>query len=259
MYETGASIGMRKRLGRRLAYFRTKKKITQADAAEFSHMAKSTYSLIELGERDISVTQLMRLAELYNVSINGLINEGGWSDGLAKFEAYSEALLVTISLYVKYTGKPIKKNKLMVTMCLADLVSNANYGRTITGQDYRKTSCGAVPDAFFNVMTMLDDGGYISVVADNRECYLWSTESNIAQHMSNHNRASIEKIVAESACRGMLDLAGVIKSQTLWSQCPDYDILCMDDIDYPFRQFARGVYTFEEMTKQLHTQKTNKL
>lgn len=58
-----------------------KNKITQADAAEFSHMAKSTYLLIELGERDISVTQLLRLTTLYGISIDGLMSNTSLGGG----------------------------------------------------------------------------------------------------------------------------------------------------------------------------------
>lgn len=61
-------------------------------------------------------------------------------------------------LYVKQSKKPIKINKLMAMMCLADLISIANAGRTITGQKYRKMSYGAVPDLFFVAISVLNDG-----------------------------------------------------------------------------------------------------
>ena len=251
-------IDMRKKLGRRLAYLRTRKKITQADAAEFSHMAKSTYSLIELGERDISFIQLLRLTKLYETSIDGLMSAISSNDE-TRLKNYANILLMMVSLCVKQSKKPVKINKLMALTCLADLMSIANTGQIITEQKYRKTPYGAVPDLFFAAISMLDNGGCVSISGYGGERYLWSTEAGLVHEITNRDYVSVEKIAVELSQRQTLDLLDIIKAQPLWAECADYGILCMDNIDYSFRQFAYGVYNFDEMILQLHKTKVNKL
>ncbi|MBQ8781468.1 MAG: helix-turn-helix transcriptional regulator [Oscillospiraceae bacterium] len=73
----------------RLKDLREDMDITQKDVAEFLGMKQSQYSLYETGQRKLSVSEYIRLAEFYNVSLDYItgrcshksgVNRGGLSE-----------------------------------------------------------------------------------------------------------------------------------------------------------------------------------
>lgn len=101
--------------------------------------------------------------------------------------------------------------------------------------------------------------GCVIVGGDGWERHLRSTETELMYGAANRDYSAIERAVVEFAQRNTLDLLDVIRSQPLWIRCVDYGVLCMDDIDCSFRQFARGVYGLDELVLQLHKNRINRL
>ena len=73
----------------RLKDLREDMDITQKDVAEFLGMKQSQYSLYETGQRKLSISDYIRLAEFYNFSLDYIsgrcshksgVNRGGLSD-----------------------------------------------------------------------------------------------------------------------------------------------------------------------------------
>src|SRR5205823_6678622 len=60
-------------LGRRLQEARTRRGLTQQDAAEALQVARTTVTVIERGERRIRPTELLSLARLYHVPVGDLV------------------------------------------------------------------------------------------------------------------------------------------------------------------------------------------
>jgi len=56
---------------------RTEKKLKQIEVANFINVDKSAYSKIEKGQRNITVEELQKIAKLFNVSIDDIINFDG--------------------------------------------------------------------------------------------------------------------------------------------------------------------------------------
>lgn len=59
-------------MNEKLSYFRKKKKLTQQEVAAKLGIAVSTYSMIESGQRGISLDKAYALAKLYGITIEEL-------------------------------------------------------------------------------------------------------------------------------------------------------------------------------------------
>lgn len=60
--------------GQRLRLLRDYREMTQQQVADFLNVNRSTYSYYENGKTEPSITTLMRLAELFNVTLDSLLN-----------------------------------------------------------------------------------------------------------------------------------------------------------------------------------------
>ena len=58
-----------------LLYYRKQAKLTQKEVAKYLDCAESTYSLYENGKRQIGFEDLLKLGELYNVSVEDLVGD----------------------------------------------------------------------------------------------------------------------------------------------------------------------------------------
>ena len=63
------------RLGRELQLARTKRGLTQADAAQYLDVARTTLTAIEKGERRIKAEELIKLARAYGKQVNDFIRQ----------------------------------------------------------------------------------------------------------------------------------------------------------------------------------------
>jgi len=66
------AIKVRKALGRRVRELRLKKKWSQEDLAHESGLARSFTGAIERGEKDLRITTLVKLANVFRVPISQL-------------------------------------------------------------------------------------------------------------------------------------------------------------------------------------------
>ncbi len=62
----------------RLRGLREDRDLTQAEVAEYLHMAQNTYSQYERGKREIPVSALVKLCRFYQVSMDEVVGLVEW-------------------------------------------------------------------------------------------------------------------------------------------------------------------------------------
>lgn len=62
----------------RLRGLREDRDLTQAEVAEYLHMAQNTYSQYERGKREIPVSALVKLCRFYKVSMDEVVGLVEW-------------------------------------------------------------------------------------------------------------------------------------------------------------------------------------
>jgi transcriptional regulator with XRE-family HTH domain len=65
------------KIGKKVKELRTINDWTQEEAAKELHMCRNTYSDIELGKSDLSLSRLVQLANFYKVDVDYFVSENG--------------------------------------------------------------------------------------------------------------------------------------------------------------------------------------
>jgi len=62
-------------IGKIIKKYREEKNLTQKQIADLIHMHRSNYSRVETGERELSIEAIQKIATLFGMTIDQLINE----------------------------------------------------------------------------------------------------------------------------------------------------------------------------------------
>lgn len=65
---------MKREIGKKLSLYRAKRGLTQEQLAEEMNISRSKVSSWETGRRDISITDLIYIADFFNLSIDNLLD-----------------------------------------------------------------------------------------------------------------------------------------------------------------------------------------
>ena len=62
-------------IGKTIKKYREEKNLTQKQIADLIHMHRSNYSRVETGERELSIEAIQKIATLFGMTIDQLVNE----------------------------------------------------------------------------------------------------------------------------------------------------------------------------------------
>lgn len=168
-----------KQIGKRIAGLRKRKGYSQEDLARFMQIPRSSVAQIELGNRNISVYELMSIAEMFGFSIDKFLASEYQTEmqierveepAPAKYDVRVSAPLLNsnkftnILLYIlhKCGGKPnVGETVLYKLLYFADFNYYEIYEEHLTGAQYLKFSHGPVPQNIENILIQMTDSGQI--------------------------------------------------------------------------------------------------
>jgi transcriptional regulator with XRE-family HTH domain len=164
-------------LGNRIKEIRVRKGLSQNDLAKLLEMPRSSVAQMELGNRNVSVIELVSLSEILGFSIDKFLGaEYVAEENISLVEDPAPAILIprdstpkfkaaafkNIILYIleRCAGKPnIEETALGKLLYFCDFDHYEKYEEQLTGASYRKHCFGPVPqnqDIF--LAKMLDSG-----------------------------------------------------------------------------------------------------
>jgi transcriptional regulator with XRE-family HTH domain len=168
-----------KKLGLRVKAFRESAEISQQELAERLGVSRPTISQIESGERKISADELIKLSEIFNLSVDGLLD----------LEKQPRVILlrdkeVKNQLRINVPQKNLEKFKEVLLYLLDKVGSKSNVGETVVykllyfidfnfyekyeeqliGATYQKNRYGPTPIEFKRIVAkMLEDEELVKV------------------------------------------------------------------------------------------------
>lgn len=133
--------------------------MSQEELAKKLGMSRPTLIAVEKGERDITVTELAKISEIFDIPAEILFDENmSVSHKIASRdfnEKSFQKFLNVLRMCVKYgsdeDGK-ITKTKLAKLVYLCDFASYYKHLKPISGLEYHKLAQGPVPIEFFDVL-----------------------------------------------------------------------------------------------------------
>lgn len=141
-------MDLEKRVVSNIKRMRSELGLTQGEVAERLEMSRPTYIAIEKGERDLTLRELERIAEILQTDASILYTEDPRDD--RKFE---QMLLYFVQKY----PEGIPKTKLAKLLYIADFYSYYNEMAPMSGVQYVKQKYGPVADIFFQLLDELYD------------------------------------------------------------------------------------------------------
>lgn len=138
---------------------RKEKGFSQAEIAEKLNISRTSYIDVEKGKRELSVSELERLASIFGLSIEQIL-----SGSFSNYEKYKQMILsyLRMDITAKKDGK-VPKTKLAKLLYLADFAWYYEHLESMSGMQYRRIKHGPVPDAFFRAVDELEESGKIVV------------------------------------------------------------------------------------------------
>jgi len=168
-----------KQLGRRIAEQRKRKGYSQQDMARFLQIPRSSVAQIELGNRSVTVIELMKLSEALSFSIDKFLSkeykipeEAVLAEETAveyKVIRVSEPVLnvekfrnVLLYILERCAGKPnVGETVLYMLLYFSDFNYYEIYEEHLTGAEYRKLPFGPVPQKFNAVINHMMESGQL--------------------------------------------------------------------------------------------------
>ena len=128
-------------------------------AADALGISRPSYSNFEGGQKELTLTEAMNLAELLGVSLESFVR-----GHIPNNPKYREMTLE----FLACAGRKIPKTKLAKMLYLADFAWFYDHLESMSGMTYRKMDYGPVPVEYFSVIEGLFEDG---VITEDQETY----------------------------------------------------------------------------------------
>lgn len=166
-----------------LKKLRNEQGFSQQEVANYIRVSRPTYIAIEQGDRELTVSELQKLAELFNTTLEGLVHGKRESDyqvelekpskeknkeeiriimKKADVEKFKEVLLYVLK---KVGGKPnVGETVLYKLLYFIDFDFYEKYEEQLTGATYIKNHYGPTPVEFMKIIDNMIDQGELEKV-----------------------------------------------------------------------------------------------
>ena len=168
-----------KQIGKRILDLRKLKGLSQDDLAKFLKIPRSSVAQIELGNRNVSVIEIIKLSEVLNFSLDKFLAKEYKAVGEVK--AAVEASPVKQDIRVSVPKLKVDKFKNVLLYILERCAGKPNVGETVfykllyfsdfnyfekyeehlTGSQYRKLPYGPVPQKMDSIISQMTKNGQL--------------------------------------------------------------------------------------------------
>ena len=137
---------------------RTERGLSQSFLAKKVGISRPSYIALEQGKRDLSLTEVEKLASLFGIPMESFSNAE-----LPHYDKYKQMVLAFLKSTVSGDGK-IPKTKLAKLLYLADFAWYYDHLKSMSGMQYLRRAYGPVPDPYFRALAELEEDGKITLM-----------------------------------------------------------------------------------------------
>jgi transcriptional regulator with XRE-family HTH domain len=208
---------------------REKDELSQSEVAAFIGVSRPTYALVELGKNDLTVMQLLRLAEYLKVEPEDLIPQlSTTGESYAKFKQ----LILNCIKYGSDSGDhKITKTKLAKLVYLADFNWFYGHSTSISGLTYRNIQRGPVADQYFRAIDeMFEEDRSIAIESRGTALLISSTEQVSRDKLTDQQVELIQQIGEKWRDKSTADIVNFTHGQRPWQQSKPGELIAYDSI-----------------------------
>lgn len=201
---------------------RNEKGFSQLELAKKLGISRPSYIAIEQGKRELTLSELDKLASALGVSREGI--EGG---EIPNYEKYKQMILLLLRM-----NKQITKTKLAKLLYLADFAWYYSNLQSMSGMQYRKIQYGPVAEPYFRIIDEMFDGGEILIEQTKEGAMLISqTRGGAKANLSNitaEEKKLLEKIDKKWKGKKTSDIVAFTHKQMPYMFAEENDIVSYD-------------------------------
>jgi len=207
--------------GRRLACG-----MSQEVVASELGISRPSYIAIEQGSKELTLSQLEKLANILRTSVSGLQYEVYNLDGdEKKSKKYLQIVLNCLRSGADTDGK-ITKTKLAKLAYLADFAWFYNKLEPMSGLAYRRIQQGPVPDEYFRSIDELFESGAVAIEPRGSALMVSAIEADAPRsELTDSEIKLIQAIAKKWQGRPTADIVDFTHNQLPWKLCRPGEII----------------------------------
>jgi putative transcriptional regulator len=232
-------------LTQNIKLLREEKNLSQAAVAEYLGMSRPSYDKVETGEKDLTVPEATKLAEILGVTFEDLFRDTihekakGYNP-----KRYREMIARLIKLAGDNSDGRITKTKLAKLLYLADFSWFYDNLESISGLQYRRITQGPVPDEYFRVIDEMYENGDIDIKFSGKAMMISLNEDideTQESRLTDDQRSLIESVASEWESARTDSIVKYTHTQLPWRLCKDgeiipYELIIQEDPDNVYRR-----------------------
>jgi len=260
--QVGVVIGS---LGQRIKYFRESLDVSQGRLSELVGIPRPAISQIELGHRKVSADELIRLSDVFKVSLDALVNPDREPEVM--IEEGREMRRSEDKIRISLPRKNLKKFREVLLYILNEVGSKPNVGETVIykmlyfidfdyyekyeeqliGARYQKNKYGPTPMEFRKVIEKMIDDGEIEKVSSEffkypQTKYLPLREADLSGFSANE-KSTIDYVLNKLSDMTAADISNYSHKDVPWLTTADEKIIRYESVFYRTAQYSVRTYS----------------
>ena len=235
----------KKILGQRIRDYRDQIEYSQDDLATYLSIPRPSVSQIESGQRSVDGSELVKLAELFEVSVDQLLkgefeaenpnthNNGDKVIGNIDEGKFKEVLL---NILERVGAKPnVGLTVLYKLMYFCDFNYYERYGAFLTGASYRKIEHGPAPTSFDSIVAEMMESQDLTLVVGNyygkaQKRYLPLRNSDMSK-LSGTALQVIDSVLSKHSDKNATEISDYSHGDAPWREAIMGDLLDYQDVN----------------------------
>jgi len=199
--------------------------LTQASLAAQMGISRQTLIHIEKGTREISLSELKKFSEIFDIPTEIILDEEFSVSTKASFQKFSQKtfqkfhnLVLQCIKYGAASDGKITKTKLAKLVYLCDFASYYNFLKPISGLEYKKLAQGPVAIQFFDI---IDNDESICIEIKGKAIMVSLNEAPQNSLLNSEEQKIIKKICNKWKNANTQEIVEFTHKQTPWKICRD--------------------------------------
>lgn len=213
----------------------------QEQMAELLGVSRPTYSDIEKGKGEITVSSLERLAEKTGITVSSLVTREDMraeATNQTALNKYKKMLLFMLNCGADSDGK-ITKTKLAKLLYLADFGWFYQHLQSMSGLTYRRIKYGPVPDQYFRALEELVEDHQVEMSNGTAQMISALEKTPPVHGLSRDEQALIKAICKKWKGKNTADIVEFTHEQLPWKLCREnelipYELIIQEDPEHVY-------------------------